>query len=89
MAKRYDLLNDMIGDSAKKPDQTGESSPERTRDASDYHQHFKGAETVPVATRLGKADRERLERHAIATDRRIGDIVRQWLLERMDAEGLR
>jgi flagellar biosynthesis/type III secretory pathway M-ring protein FliF/YscJ len=56
---------------------------------TDYHKHFAAKhETVPIATRVSRSEREALESYAIQQDRRLSDILRDWIHDRMNSEGI-
>jgi flagellar biosynthesis/type III secretory pathway M-ring protein FliF/YscJ len=66
-----------------------DSHTAKQRPETDYHKHFAAKhDTVPIATRILRSERERLEAFAIQQDRRLSDILREWIHERMEYEGV-
>jgi flagellar biosynthesis/type III secretory pathway M-ring protein FliF/YscJ len=94
MAKREsgkDLLSQMTGweeEPAENTSQPGEVAHRAKRRDDEYERHFEREKTVSVATRLTEAEQQALKQYAIQEQRRVADILRDWIRERMSREGV-
>lgn len=95
MAKREsgkDLLSQMTGwneepaENAPQPREVAHRAKQRD---DEYERHFEREKTVSVGTRLTEVEQQALKEYAIREHRRVADILRDWIRERMSSEGLR
>lgn len=84
--RRKPKSSDLAASLPKTPPERREDGPQSKQ--SHYRDHFKAPDTVAVATRLPREEREALEAHAIEQDRRLADILRDWIHEGMRRDGV-
>jgi flagellar biosynthesis/type III secretory pathway M-ring protein FliF/YscJ len=87
----YDPLAEGAEASIRSRQEPEQSDAESELEGPDleYKQHFSAKhDTRPVSTRLTRDQDLALKRYALEQDRRISDIIREWIQERMRKEGI-
>lgn len=70
--------------------ETRENAPQRREDGPQRDfAAYRESDTVTVSTRLDRADRDRIDRYAAERGIKAAQLVRLWILEAMNREGIR
>jgi flagellar biosynthesis/type III secretory pathway M-ring protein FliF/YscJ len=79
---------DALRATRQNPPQPAEEAQGTKQGGPDYSE-YREPETVTISARIDPRDRRAIERYAAERGLKLAQVVRVWLLERMQREGLK